>query len=58
MHQEESNNQFWAILGSLRMLLISEGESEMFIDKSRNFWTVRFSGFDLEIKKEMGRRPI
>ena len=29
MHHEESNNQFWAILDSLRMLLISEGESEM-----------------------------
>ena len=29
MHQEESNNQFWAILGSLRMLLILEGESGM-----------------------------
>ena len=29
MISEESNNLFWAILGSLRMLLISEGESEM-----------------------------
>ena len=63
MHQEESNNQVWAILGSLRMLLISEGESEMIIitsiGKKNDFagraetphFTIVFFRFDEFLKK-------